>query len=555
MVDRRPTLAYRKPKTAFGAPRSNMDADRKTSGPLKLLIRADASPEIGTGHVMRTFALGQAWRRLGGSVTFVCGQLPKSLVLKIENEGFGIFQVTNANGDIDDANETAKIIADLQPDWIAVDGYRFDDDYQSAIKVTDSLLMVVDDYRHAEHANADLVLNQNAYAKLDDYRTLSQSRILTGPSFAILRNEFLNGLPSHQTRGKHIPKTARRILVTYGGSDEDNWTLKTLKLLSDLNRKRLIVDCVIGACYAHLRELETFKKTANMSLRIHRNVNHMSTLMEHVDLAISAGGSTCYELARCGVPGIVVSIADNQVPVAQAMDDYGTMVSVDRESNHLMSDPVEERTKRLKKIIRRILNDFELRQTMSNRGMTLVDGQGGSRIAKEMAAHLFSFRLATAEDAEMLLNWRNDPEVRSVSFNDAAIELDSHIKWLGRRLNDPNTAIWVAENRDRRPVGQVRFELNDSGTQAIVSIIVEQSMRGRGVGKVLIALASEEFFESSSASEIVAQIKPGNVASEKAFKAAGFQLTEPTIVNEKIAIQMKLVRDRQPEHTSVRRSA
>jgi len=287
-----------------------------------------------------------------------------------------------------------------------------------------------------------------------------------------------------------------------------------------LNRKRLIVDCVIGACYAHLRELETFKKTANMSLRIHRNVNHMSTLMEHVDLAISAGGSTCYELARCGVPGIVVSIADNQVPVAQAMDDYGTMVSVDRESNHLMSDPVEERTKRLKKIIRRILNDFELRQTMSNRGMTLVDGQGGSRIAKEMAAHLFSFRLATAEDAEMLLNWRNDPEVRSVSFNDAAIELDSHIKWLGRRLNDPNTAIWVAENRDRRPVGQVRFELNDSGTQAIVSIIVEQSMRGRGVGKVLIALASEEFFESSSASEIVAQIKPGNVASEKAFKAA-----------------------------------
>jgi len=300
--------------------------------------------------------------------------------------------------------------------------------------------MVIDDYQHANHENADLIVNQNAYADPACYRITSQARTLTGPSFALLRNEFtansieLSNLANtgQPQASKHIVKQARRILVTFGGEDADNWTLKSLEALSGLNRKQLIVDCVVGACYQHGSELEIFKKTANMSLRVHRNLDHMAALMHRVDVAISAGGSTCYELARCGVPTIVASIADNQIPVALALSKRGVMISIDEigtgEANR-NNDPM----KRLSKTIRRLLNDYETRKTMSELGTELVDGNGGHRIATQMASMLFSFREARNGDAVLLWQWRNDPEVRSVSFAQDVIPLESHRSWLTKR--------------------------------------------------------------------------------------------------------------------------
>ena len=345
------------------------------SNKMMLLIRADSGPNIGTGHVMRTLALGQAWKRIGGSVAFVAGELPSGLIARIQAENFDIYRLDSSNCDAGDARETAEIASSLNADWIATDGYRFDDAYQSISLESNCRLMVIDDYQHAKHENADLIVNQNAYADPACYRITSQAKTLTGPSFALLRNEFTaNSIEQSNftntgqpPSNKHIVKQARRVLVTFGGEDTDNWTLKALKVLSDLNRKQLIVDCVVGACYQHGSELEVFKKTANMSLRIHRNVDHMSALMHRVDVAISAGGSTCYELARCGVPTIVASIADNQIPVAMALSKRGVMISID-EAGTVAPIRNTDPMKRLAKSVRRLLNDYE---TVSYTHLTL----------------------------------------------------------------------------------------------------------------------------------------------------------------------------------------
>ena len=265
----------------------------------------------------------------------------------------------------------------------------------------------------------------------------------------------------------------------------------------------------------------------------------MSALLARVDLAITAGGSTCYELARCGIPGIVTSIADSQATVARALNEHGAMISIDGpESNRVTN----QRETRLGTAIRQLINNPDLRRKMSERGMQLVDGYGADRIVSQMSAMVFPLREAVGDDVDTTWHWRNDPEVRSVSFNEQVISLADHQTWLQQKLNDPATTMWVSEDLSGRAVGQVCFDFSNQGQSALISIIVDQARRGRGLGTILIASASQKLFEQTSTDEIIAQVKPGNVASEKAFRAAGFKPIEPAIVNGKIAHQFVLER-------------
>lgn len=531
----------------------------------QLLIRADVGPGVGTGHLMRTIALGQAWSQNGGEVTVVCGEIPRGLLRRIEAEKFSVQILQNSLCDEADSSELLDVVTSITPNWIVVDGYRFDDEYQKATKTSGSQLLVLDDYQHAQHHHADLILNQNIYADLDQYETSSHSKILAGPSYALLRDEFSKLTP------KRTAVEARRLLVTFGGADPDNWTLKTLQSLSDLERKRMVVDCVVGACYSNTRELDIFKKSANMNLRIHRNVDRMTTLMSRVDLAITAGGSTCYELARCGVPAVVIAIADNQIPIACAMDDQGIMVSIAGDSGNTLGTTINQ-----------LLKDPVAREAMSKRGQSLVDGRGAQRIVGEMVSMQdannriqiapvdavseeksmsptrsleFNFREASIEDAKSILQWRNDPEVRSVSFHNDFISLADHQQWMAEKLADANTKIWISEDEAGKAIGQLRFDFSQNGEQAVISIIVDQARRGRGFGRMLITSSTRKIFATTKTQTIIAQIKPGNTASERAFRAAGFRAIEPTIVNGKMALQYSLDRDAQQQSLPARKSA
>lgn len=506
---------------------------------MNLFIRADTGAAIGTGYIMRALALAQAWKRSGGDVTFACGQLPRSLIKQIESENFNFHQVKNDNCDIGDAQEAFEIASNPQADWIVLAGARFDEAYQATLSNSQAKLLVVDDFGDASHRHADLVLNQNLNVDTNQHAKSDHNKVLSGHKYVLLGNEFENSEP------KRIVAEARRILVTFGSLDPDNWTLKSLQVLSDLNRKRLVVDCVVGACYPHLAELEIFKKTANMSLRIHRNVDRMSSLLSRTDLAITAADITCYELARSGVPSIVRAINQNQAVVSQTMSDLGVVISIDKEINHDTSLRIQPGSddSRLRSAIRSLINDADRRQTMSDRGRHLVDGMGADRIARRMMAGRFSFRSATIQDASSMWHWQNDPEVRSVAFNDQPISLGMFRDEFRKRLADPRIETWIAETHNSQTIGLVKFDLSDPQLPPQISVIVDQTVRGRGLGTVLISQACEDFFNRSERHEIVARIKPGNVASEKAFRAAGFVGITPVIIGGKMALQFLLDRD------------
>lgn len=129
------------------------------------------------------------------------------------------------------------------------------------------------------------------------------------------------------------------------------------------------------------------------------------------------------------------------------------------------------------------------------------------------------FRPATMADAELLLAWRNEESTRSQSFDVELIELPEHRAWLRSVLSDPDRSVLIGLVNETE-IGAVRLEREAEGP-AVISVIVAPSARGRGLGRVLIDAATRRWFNAGGP-PVHAHIKAENIASQKAFAAAGF---------------------------------
>lgn len=486
---------------------------------LSLLIRADIGPTVGTGHVMRTAALASAWCNMGGAATIVCtADLPRSLRQRLERDGI-VVEIMSAETPTDDAVQTARLAEETGATWIVADGYSFDDAYQETLKRSSAKLLVVDDFGHAEHHHADLLLNQNIYADRSDYGESKPESLLLGPRFVLMRDEF----SSIETNKKRVPKTAKRIMVTMGGADQGNFTSTCLHAIADLpNNDTISVDVIVGASNDHYESLQQLCRELPNSVRLHRNTDRMATIIKQCDLAITAGGSTCYELARCGVPAIVLSTAENQIPVARSFHESGSMVWLGDSD----SVPVQMLTTEIQKLV----NDSALRKKMAAANRALVDGQGAKRIARRLLQEELVFREVVSEDSKQLWQWRNESTVREGAFQSEEISWTEHQIWFQRAMADRLVDIWIVETRAgesepaeiRRPIGPVRLNFDSMGTQATISLSIAPEFRGRGWGTAVIEAACRRAFHSDDIQEIVAWIKPENRSSLAAFDSAGF---------------------------------
>ncbi len=157
-----------------------------------LLLRVDADVDIGCGHLMRCIALAEAWRRMGGQVTCLSRRLNHALRARLQSTSIDFMEISAAVGSTDDADATRQVAHQIAADWIVLDGYRFDEAFQRAIDIHDDhfRVMLVDDSATPTSAVADLLLNQNTFANSRLYPNLSAERLLLGPRFAMLREEF-----------------------------------------------------------------------------------------------------------------------------------------------------------------------------------------------------------------------------------------------------------------------------------------------------------------------------------------------------------------------------
>ena len=131
-----------------------------------LFIRADASVAIGTGHVMRMIALAQAWQDRGGEVRFISAEITAPLAQRLKDETFNLSHIKARSGSEEDLKQSLRVIRGAQKSGnstarVVLDGYHFDSAYQLGIKEAGMLLLLMDDFGHADYYHADWVLNQN----------------------------------------------------------------------------------------------------------------------------------------------------------------------------------------------------------------------------------------------------------------------------------------------------------------------------------------------------------------------------------------------------------
>ena len=337
-----------------------------------LLIRADASPQIGIGHVMRCVALAEAWQAQGGDVVFALASAPEELERRLDAEGFARRRILGRPGQPEEATETAALARSCSAGCVVLDGYHFGPGYRRAMRPTEARLLLVVDGATPEADGADFVLDQNLGAKLPEgSRGDSRTRFLLGPGYALLRREFWGW------RGREHPiaPSARRLLVTLGGSDPENMTLRILRALRQLPESgELEATIVVGPANRHRVSLENELADAPASWRLLAAPEDMPGLIAWADLGVSAAGSTCWELAFMGLPFVTVVLAENQRSIAANLARAG--ISRDLGWHEHVS------AERLTSTFHELFEDAALRMDMGRRGQETVDGFGAERVAR-----------------------------------------------------------------------------------------------------------------------------------------------------------------------------
>jgi len=479
-----------------------------------LVIRADAGPAVGTGHVMRCLALAAGFRAAAGKaaqIRFISSEaLPPALDRRLAEDGCATSIVVQ--GGVTDADATARAAKDDGAEWVVVDGYSFDGAFEGAIASQGLRVLALDDFVHARH-EAELVVNQNFHAVRGGYEPLSPgTRLLLGPDYALIRPEFWR---YREALRVYAPR-ARRVLVTIGGADPEHVTPMVLRGLTPLGVE---VRAIVGG--ADPMRDRTVAVARELGFEAFVAPSDMSEHMIWADLAVASAGVTLLEMLSVGTPGIYVVSAENQRP--------GAVAAAERGLARLLGTPGEITPEAVTASVGGLVDDLDARRALGDRGRDAVDGFGAERVCREMiGGESAEVRLRAVEgrDRQLLWEWANDEATRAASFNSAPIPWEDHLAWFSQKLIDPSSVMYLAELAGDKPVGTVRFSV--SGTVAELGVTVAPELRGQGLAARLIERAVVKLFRTTAVSTVHAFVKPDNTPSLRAFERAAFSRTPST---------------------------
>ena len=289
---------------------------------LNIIFRVDSSNIIGTGHVYRCLNLANIIKN--ANIEFICKNHFKNLI-SIISDKYKVHTLENNSdyvvdlntntwlGDtpINDAKKTISILKKKEFDWLIIDHYSINKEWEDDVRPYVKNIFVIDDFTNREH-NCEILLNQQIEPKESKlYLSLlpSHCKLLLGKDYILINKKFITA-----SKNRKPITQLKRLNIFMGGGDPSNETLKIMKICDKLNKKLnypFIFDIIIGFSNKFKKEIEEHCNSNN-NFNFHYNINYMESLFSKTDLAIGAGGGTSYERCIMGIPTILLCIAENQ---------------------------------------------------------------------------------------------------------------------------------------------------------------------------------------------------------------------------------------------------
>lgn len=351
---------FEKENGEFSIYRIRYDGDRKV-----VYIRVDCNNSIATGHLMRCLAIADAARNLGIETEFIVAD--SNPVAILQSKSYKYYVLNSVWNDME--TELDRLINHIKEEKIKVlliDSYNVTYDYLSELRKC-AKIVYLDDLNMFQYP-VDAIICYACYWKKFRYCGLEQNtKLYLGLEYTPVRNSFYNLQP------KKVKDSIEKILLISGGTDNYNVINRFLKVIPLQEYKRITAIC--GIYNEHFEEMvEKYDKYENVEIL--SAVDNIEKYMQEADVAISAGGTTLYELCACGTPTLTYAIADNQLDNVREFEDLQLMYYI----GDMREDGTEENlTKGFQ-----LYKSFEKRNGRSILMRKLIDGLGAKRIVEKL---------------------------------------------------------------------------------------------------------------------------------------------------------------------------
>lgn len=336
-----------------------------------IIFRADANSIIGSGHIMRCLSIAQALRERGAECLFISADDGGNKL--VAESGFPYRTIHSDYRNYEtELTAFCTLLKELHPDLVVVDSYSVTESYFQKLG-NHSRIAYIDDLAERSYP-VNFIINYNISANVSQYARLYPHPIrrLLGVTYAPLRAEF-SDLPLEPR------EYCKNLLLSTGGADPLHVGIRLLEtIIRDPRTAGLNTHIIVGSFH---QDADAIMQLAlqHPSIIVHQRVSRMAELMCGCDLAVSAAGSTLYELCACGVPSVCYTFVDNQLQIAQGFSDAGLI----KNAGDFRKNPVETEHSIIEQIAR-LCREPDQRQQISERMRKTVDGRGAWRIADSL---------------------------------------------------------------------------------------------------------------------------------------------------------------------------
>lgn len=358
---------------------------------MKILFRADASVQQGTGHIMRCLVIADELRKRGHECIFLTQPFLPNFLAQIKDRQHRLvffkkneMELVNdsVNNEylawlgrpiIQDAMETLDVIKCERPDIIITDHYAINATWTSMVSCNEIKTVVIDDLANREHL-CDVLIDQNFGRAPEQYKGLvsQKTKILAGAEYIFIKDDFRKKRKAAQKARLNRPP--KRLNICMGGIDKDNVTYSVLETIRELNYlKNWGIDIVLRSASPHANTLREYVENQKIDMQLHFDAENMASLFSKADLAIGAGGVTLWERCCMGLPTVLLTIADNQIPAALAMTKTGAVIYAGDIRKQHWENKLDEKLKTL-------AQDVDVIHKMSRNAFDVCDGTGIDKV-------------------------------------------------------------------------------------------------------------------------------------------------------------------------------